>query len=262
LADAVNNTELLYPFEGTYALTGPTFRGLSQVLPEGSSLYLKTSDNNDMAGDYAILNTSRMGDNESNVKKMIYTEGHVVPETFFITPDGKDYNLVQAIEEGIKEIGIGVKCSDTQKPLKFTFENVSEFYSTYGVRPVLVDKFMSIEQDLTDNYTYHFNQRKTTVENRYIDADRFVLRMASPDDIVGSVNEGIHIVYQNGVLDVKSDRIIKTVHVYDLYGRLIHSNRQINATVYTKSLSLAQGLYIVKVRTEDGKTKVEKIMAL
>ena len=121
---------------------------------------------------------------------------------------------------------------------------------------------MSIEQDLTDNDTYHFNQRKTTVENKYIDADRFVLRMASPGDIVGSVNDGIHIVYQNGVLDVKSDRIIKTVHVYDLYGRLIHSNRQINTTVYTKSLSLAQGLYIVKVRTEDGKTKVEKIMAL
>ncbi len=262
LAEGVNSTELLYPFEGTYALTGPAFRGLSQVLPEGSSLYLKTSDNNDMSGDYAILNASRMGNNESNVKKMIYTEGHIVPETFFITPDGNDYNLVQAIEEGVKEIGIGVKCSDTQKPLKFTFENVSEFYSTYGVRPVLVDKFMSIEQDLTDNDTYHFNQRKTTVENKYIDADRFVLRMASPGDIVGSVNDGIHIVYQNGVLDVKSDRIIKTVHVYDLYGRLIHSNRQINTTVYTKSLSLAQGLYIVKVRTEDGKTKVEKIMAL
>ncbi len=262
LAEGVNSTELLYPFEGTYALTGPAFRGLSQVLPEGSSLYLKTSDNNDMSGDYAILNASRMGNIESNVKKMIYTEGHVVPETFFITPDGNDYNLVQAIEEGVKEIGIGVKCSDTQKPLKFTFENVSEFYSTYGVRPVLVDKFMSIEQDLTDNDTYHFNQRKTTVENKYIDADRFVLRMASPGDIAGSVNDGIHIVYQNGVLDVKSDRIIKTVHVYDLYGRLIHSNRQINTTVYTKSLSLAQGLYIVKVRTEDGKTKVEKIMAL
>ncbi|EGJ99331.1 choice-of-anchor L domain-containing protein [Dysgonomonas gadei] len=262
LAEGVNSTELLYPFEGTYALTGPAFRGLSQVLPEGSSLYLKTSDNNDMSGDYAILNASWMGNIESNVKKMIYTEGHIVPETFFITPDGNDYNLVQAIEEGVKEIGIGVKCSDTQKPLKFTFENVSEFYSTYGVRPVLVDKFMSIEQDLTDNDTYHFNQRKTTVENKYIDADRFVLRMASPGDIVGSVNDGIHIVYQNGVLDVKSDRIIKTVHVYDLYGRLIHSNRQINTTVYTKSLSLAQGLYIVKVRTEDGKTKVEKIMAL
>ncbi|MDR1718310.1 MAG: choice-of-anchor L domain-containing protein [Prevotella sp.] len=262
LAEGVNNTELLYPFEGTYALTGPTFRGLSQVLPEGSSLYLKTSDNNDAAGDYAILNASQTGDNLNNVKKMIYTEGHVVPETFFITSDGKDYNLVQAFEEGIKEIGIGVKCSNTQKPLKFTFENVSEFYSTYGVRPVLVDKFMSIEQDLTDNYTYHFNQRKTTVENRYIDADRFVLRMASPDDIVGNVNEDIHIVYQNDVLNVKSGRTIKTVHVYDLYGRLIHSNRQINLTVYSQPLSLAQGLYIVKVQTVNGKTKVEKIMAL
>ena len=262
LAEGVNNTELLYPFEGTYALTGPTFRGLSQVLPEGSSLYLKTSDNNDAAGDYAILNASQTGDNLNNVKKMIYTEGHVVPETFFITSDGKDYNLVQAFEEGIKEIGIGVKCSNTQKPLKFTFENVSEFYSTYGVRPVLVDKFMSIEQDLTDNYTYHFNQRKTTVENRYIDADRFVLRIASPDDIVGNVNEDIHIVYQNDVLNVKSGRTIKTVHVYDLYGRLIHSNRQINLTVYSQPLSLAQGLYIVKVQTVNGKTKVEKIMAL
>lgn len=262
LAEGVNNTELLYPFEGTYALTGPTFRGLSQVLPEGSSLYLKTSDNNDAAGDYAILNASQTGDNLNNVKKMIYTEGHVVPETFFITSDGKGYNLVQAFEEGIKEIGIGVKCSNTQKPLKFTFENVSEFYSTYGVRPVLVDKFMSIEQDLTDNYTYHFNQRKTTVENRYIDADRFVLRMASPDDIVGNVNEDIHIVYQNDVLNVKSGRTIKTVYVYDLYGRLIHSNRQINLTVYSQPLSLAQGLYIVKVQTVNGKTKVEKIMAL
>ncbi|GAB6122706.1 PKD-like domain-containing protein [Dysgonomonas termitidis] len=262
LADGVSNTELLYPFEGAFALTGPTFRGRSLVVPEGNSLYLKTSDSNDKAGDYAILNASQSDENLNNVRKMIYTEGHVVPETFFITPNGKDYNLVQALEDDVHEIGIGVKCSDIQKQLKFTFDNVSEFYSAYGFRPVLVDKFMAIEQDLTDNSTYHFHQRKTTAENRYIDADRFVLRLASSGDIIGDASDDIRIIYQNHVLDVKSSRVIKSVLVYDLYGRLIHSGKQINSTVYTKPLSLAQGLYIVKVQTEDGKTKVEKIMAL
>ncbi|MFV0419703.1 MAG: T9SS type A sorting domain-containing protein [Dysgonomonas sp.] len=261
LSDGINTTKLMYPLEGTYALTGPTFRGLSMVLPEGSSLYLKASSGVEKAGDYSILNISDP-EEQYNIRKMIYTEGHVVPETFFIAADGKDFNLIQAYESGVREVGIGVKCSDTEGMISFTFENANEFYSATGACPVLIDKVTNVRQNLTKDKTYYFKQRAVEEKDKYIDAERFVLRLASPVEIMNSENSDISIVYHQAILDISATDVIKDVNVYDLQGRLVHSNNKVGAISYSKSLNLPQGVYVVKVQTENGKSKVERIMAL
>lgn len=260
LADGITTTKLMYPLEGTYALTGPTFRGLSMILPEGSSLYLKASSSTEKAGDYSILDISEP-EEQYNIRKMIYTEGHVVPETFFIATDGKDFNLIQAYESGVREVGIGVKCSDTDGMISFSFENANEFYSATGACPLLIDKVTNVRQNLTKNNTYYFKQRAVDVKNRYIDADRFVLRLASPVEIMNSENTDISIVYYQGILDISATDIIKEISVYDLQGRSVHSNNHVGTISYSKTLNLPQGVYVVKVKTDNGKTKVERVMA-
>ena len=256
-----DEVELLFPLEGTYALAGLAISGTP---PGGGglgrSLYLKSSSSNNLEGDYSVL-VADAEESAVNVKKMIYSQGHTTPETFFIAPDNKDYNLIQAFEKGIREIGIGVKSSDTKNILSLTFENVDEFYIANNLRPVLIDKHLGTKQDLISNNTYSFNQRPISSENKYIDADRFVLRLSSSDDLLED-EKGISIVYKNKQVEIKADQNIQEIRIYDMLGRRVFSEDNVNTNSYTKLLTLGQGVYMVKVYTDKGKAKVEKIMIL
>lgn len=254
--------DLLFPLEGTYALA----KVASNSIPPGElgrSLYLKTRNSNGIEGDYSVLAIPETNSLTANVRKMIYSQGHTTPETFFIAPDSKEYNLIQAYESGMREIGIGVKASDAKDQLSFTFENVEKFYAATGLRPVLIDRHMGVKQDLTENNAYSFNQRRLASEEQYMDVDRFTLRLLSSDEeLPGLVSSDISITYNNKQLEVKASQNIKQIQVFDMLGRQIYSDASINTSYYVKSLSLSQGVYIVKVYTENGRTKIDKIMAL
>lgn len=254
-----NEVDLLFPLEGTYALTAGASTRRSIVLGslEGG-LYMKSVSNSGLEGDYSVLMASKAVD--VNVKKMIHSEGHATPETFFIAPDDKNYNLIQAYEEGIQEIGIGVKSSDIKSSQLLTFENVNEFSAANGLRPVLIDKHLGVKQDLTLNNMYPFTQRQMNADNQYIDSNRFVLQLSAIDGVLQQ-GKDISIVYANKLLEVKSSKNITQIQIYDTLGRQIYSEVNINTDYYTKSLPLSQGVYIVKVYTENG-TKADKIMAL
>ncbi|MBK5719723.1 T9SS sorting signal type C domain-containing protein [Dysgonomonas sp. Marseille-P4677] len=253
---------LLFPLEGTYALTrGAALKSTSSDWNGDSRLYLKSIDNTGFVGDYSVLVTADANENIANIKKMIYPEGHATSETFFIDPYNKDYNLIQAYEKGVREIGIAVKSSDMKNTLSLTFENVDEFFSTSNLHPILFDRHLRIRQNLISNSTYAFTQRHVTSENKYIDSDRFVLQLLSPDDELMQEQE-ISIVYMDKQLEVKANQIIDKIQIYDMLGRQVYSESNLNTVYYTKSLSLNQGVYIVKVYTESGEIKVGKIMAL
>lgn len=254
-----NEAELLFPLEGTYALTVSPSNIVSPG--QGHSLYLKSQSSLNLEGDYSILVTPGANKEIMNVKKMISSQGHATPETFFITPDNKNYNLVQVYEKGLREIGIGVKTSDTKSTQWLTFENVDKFYAANGLRPILIDKYLGLKQDLTMNNVYPFTQRQIELKDKYIDADRFVLRLLSPDDELQELDgTGVNIAYNNKKLEVKALQYIKEIQIYDTLGRRIYLDTNVNTSNYTKSLSLAQGVYIVKVYTENGGTKADKIM--
>ncbi len=254
-----DDIDLLFPLEGTYALAG-----LSLSVPPGGlgrSLYLKSISSDNLEGDYSVLAAAETDETATNVKKMIYSQGHATPETFFISPDNSDYNLIQAYEEGIREIGIGVKSSDAKNSQSLIFENVENFYTATGIHPVLVDKYMGTKQDLILYSTYSFTQRNVESKDNYIDKDRFALQLLSDEELFGYEN-GISIAYRDKQLEVNAISTIKEIQIYDILGRKIYSDNKISTTMYTRSLSLVQGVYIVKVYTENGGTKIDKIMAL
>ncbi len=141
-----------------------------------------------------------------------------------------------------------------------SFDNLEEFHSSVGVRPILIDKHLGIVQDLLENSSYEFTQRSVAVNDQYIDADRFVLRLATADDALE--RSGINITYYDSQLEIKSLEMIADIYVYDLYGRQIYSSQKVGLSYYSKFLSLNQGVFIVKVITEKGKHKTEKIVAL
>ena len=227
------------------------------------NLVLKSVNNNGLGGDYSILASTGIDEAIANVKKMIYSEGHSTPETFFITSDSKNYNLIQMYEKGVREIKIGVKCSDTRNPLSLTFENANEFLTVNNLCPILLDKHLGIEQSLIAKNKYDFTQRKADPENGYIDADRFVLQLVSPDQILNQLT-GIGIAYNDNAkqIEVRANQNIKQVQIYDILGRQIYSESGLNTSYFVKTVSLHQGVYVVKVYTENGEIKVDKIMAL
>lgn len=254
-----SEVELLFPLEGTYALTVSPFSIGSPV--QGRSLYLKSQSSLNLEGDYSILATPEADKEAVTVQKMISSEGHATPETFFISANNKDYNLIQPYEKGLREIGIGVKTSDTKSTQWLKFENVDKFYIANGLRPVLIDKYLGLKQDLTVNNIYSFNQRQLDSNVKYIDADRFVLRLLSSDEeLVELEASDINIAYSNKKLEVKALQNIKEIQIYDTLGRQVYLDTNVNTNYYTKSLPLAEGVYVVKVHTQNGRTKADKIM--
>ncbi|MFT4223061.1 T9SS sorting signal type C domain-containing protein [Dysgonomonas sp.] len=254
-----SEVELLFPLEGVYALTGTASSSVSPG--QGRSLYLKSQSSLNLEGDYSILATPEADKEAMTVKKMISSEGHATPETFFISSNNKDYNLIQAYEKDLREIGIGVKTSDTKSTQWLKFENVDKFYITNGLRPVLIDKYLGIKQDLTVNNIYSFTQRQLDSKVKYVDADRFVLSLLSSGEELQELEAAdINIVYSDKKLEVKALQNIKEVQIYDPLGRQVYSDTNVNTNYYTKSLSLTEGVYVVKVYTENGRTKADKIM--
>jgi len=256
-----SEVELLFPFEGVYALTGTASTPVSPG--QGRSLYLKSQSSLNLEGDYSILAIPEADKETVTIKKMISSQGHATPETFFISSNNKDYNLIQLFENGIHEVGIGVKSSDTKSTLSLTFENVEKFTMMSNLNPVLVDKYNGAMQNLLLNNTYSFNQRQTDSKSQYIDSNRFVLKLLSSDDTLFETEMlDISILYKENILEVRSIQNIRDVQVYDMLGRRIHSVANVNADYYSKLLPLNQGVYVVKVYTEKGKVKVKKIMTL
>lgn len=254
-----SEVELLFPLEGVYALTGTASSSVSPG--QGRSLYLKSQSSLNLEGDYSILATPEADKEAMTVKKMISSEGHATPETFFISSNNKDYNLIQAYEKGLREIGIGVKTSDTKSTQWLKFENVDKFYIANGLRPVLIDKYLGIKQDLTVNNIYSFTQRQLDSKVKYVDADRFVLSLLSSGEELQELEAAdINIVYSDKKLEVKALQNIKEVQIYDPLGRQVYSDTNVNTNYYTKSLSLTEGVYVVKVYTDNGRTKADKIM--
>lgn len=214
-----------------------------------------------LEGDYSILATPEADKEAVTVQKMISSEGHATPETFFISANNKDYNLIQPYEKGLREIGIGVKTSDTKSTQWLKFENVDKFYIANGLRPVLIDKYLGLKQDLTVNNIYSFNQRQLDSKVKYVDANRFVLSLLSSDEELAELEAAdINIVYSNKKLEVKALQNIKEIQIYDTLGRQVYLDTNVNTNYYTKSLPLAEGVYVVKVHTQNGRTKADKIM--
>ena len=133
------------------------------------------------------------------------------------------------------------------------------FTATTGAKAVLVDKYLNIKQDLARSATYGFTQRATGLDKQSVDKTRFVLQLGNETTVQEDSENGIHVFYRSGVLQISSDETIDAVAVYDSQGRLVYSAHSIGRTEYTYSISLKGGIFVVQVKTASGKSKAEKI---
>lgn len=264
LSGSASSVELFFPLEGANALTGKSFIGNTLMQPVGEALFVNVTNNDSANSDYAVLSLSDQDEDNSNVQKMIFPDGHATPEAFFVSPTDNRYNQVQQIDKQVKEIKLGVKSSDIDLPMILRFDNVIHFSQLNNLRPTLVDKFLNIEQDLLDNNVYRFNQQHiVNTTNQYADVNRFVLRLAPSDkDIIST--ESIVVTYIQSQLEVASKQELSEVRVYTMLGQEIHYSGIITAFTYNynKYLPLPNGVYLVKVKTVDGKVVTKKVIAL
>ncbi len=131
-----------------------------------------------------------------------------------------------------------------------------------SIRPILVDKMLDFEQDLLTDNIYHFKQRKVSEEQKYIDTDRFLLKLYGNNEVIDNEDSSVQITYVKSVLKIESSEMIKDILVYDLYGRLVFNKTAIGSTLYSQTVSLSPSTYIVKVQLDNNKTKASKIVAL
>lgn len=262
IQDAV--TELVFPLEGDYAVTeaGPVISS-GTFVAQGESLFVKASvADQSSISNYAILSS----DNQlTDIKKTIHSDGHAAPEAFFVSPNGRDYNLVQLYHKGMKEIKLGVKSSNIDKVLALNFENVSEFALYNNVYPILVDNLLNIQQPLLDNPIYRFNQQSVNSASEYAETDRFTLLLNRSNEGGGIEQaESINVTYGQKYLKVFSNNDLAQIEVYSVLGQKVHHSGTLSANTrsYEKYLPLVNGVYIVKVTTTDGKSVIKKVIAL
>lgn len=72
----------------------------------------------------------------------------------------------------------------------------------------------------------------------------------------------VAVLYKDNHLEVSADREISQIQIYGILGSCVHTQSGINSNYYSKLVPLAQGVYIVLVRTKDAATKSVKIVAL
>lgn len=253
--------DLYFPLEGSLALTGPSFAG-NTPLRLGRSLYVTATNKEGIGGQSAILTSEEASGIESNINKVVSLDGHATPEVFFIGKSEADYNLIQLLNDDVQEIGLGVKCSDTDNTLTMEFDNIEDFVSV-SERPLfLVDKLLQTKQDLTKNSTYNFIQSKVDESSQYIDMNRFVLSFAE-NGTIDNMGDGddITIIYTNeGHLKVVANQGLDQVQIYNLVGQLVYETGQLaKIQIYEKNLTIGQGVYIVKAKASSGKSSTKKI---
>lgn len=258
LADNLKTADLIFPLENDKS---GSFRNSDLSSLSDNALYLRLENKDNLSADNAILRSGNTV--EDNVTKMLFPEGHSTPEAFFITPDGKDYNLIQAYKEGVSEIGIGVKSSDTKSLLTFSFQNTKEFINENNIYLTLVDKLLNTEKEINEDTAYSFYQQSTNLTKQHVDRNRFSLRISSyATDNQIETNNNIKVSYKQNLLKIESTHNIYQIDIYDIYGRLLHLDKKIGMTEYSKEYNLPQGVYIIKVITETGISHVAKILSL
>jgi hypothetical protein len=121
----------------------------------------------------------------------------------------------------------------------------------------LEDKLLNVIHDLTES-PYSFATEIGTFE------DRFVLRYTTQALGLNPVfNESSVIVYKNdqGLFINSGNETMKAVSIFDVTGRLIASQKQLNntSTVFT-TLPQTQQVLLVKIEGESGKTVTKKVV--
>lgn len=192
----------------------------------------------------------------SDTRKLI-NKVNAVPEIYSIKKSARGSVLVGANVTNEDDIEYPIGFATTEKgQVTLTFSGMNN----YSAKVLFTDKALNKTIDLTglNSYEYTFNHTpKVNGEEIVPTEDRFSLRLASYttsiEDEVNLNNFDLVITADKGFIHASTNyaNTIRKIEVYNLSGILVYQ-ANVNAISHLTSKSFVNGIYIVKVVTNNG----------
>jgi hypothetical protein len=151
-------------------------------------------------------------------------------------------------------VPLGLKAA-TAGLYKISVEALDGLFTTQDV--YLKDNLLNITHDIKQS-DYSFNTEIGTFTNRF----ELVYKneVLSSDSFTN--NNGINVFVNSNAINVNSSKeIIKEIIVFDVLGRKLYENGNINESTFTiSSLNIGSQTLIVRVKLQNGQVKTEKII--
>lgn len=184
---------------------------------------------------------------ETDVYKMLKKGSKTYPSVYFLTTEGYYMDIKAAKLHEDLEIPIGFCYSETG-PLSL---NIERFWTLPDYDIYLVDKLLDKVVNIKSESVYSFSKDNTDEFTN----NRFVLRFTKQGSgIKEQTQNELSIKYSvfGNMLTIESQgsNSLQSVTIYDLQGREILDRERLTTTKI--SYTLANGAYIVKVKTNNG----------
>lgn len=255
--------------KGTQPLLFPVSGTLNVLNPEGKPALRSSADTDKSENNLPVLNvklSNAHGDgtgtvvwnagNSGSVHKVVHPDYDEQPQVYFEGTDGM-FNSIQVENTPRVIIPLGIYSSETGRmELAFTGMDKDKYSEL-----LLVDRETGYRQDLRINPTHVFTH-STPYEN-----GRFIIRAklrgveypAHPEREEDTT--GISVNYtKSGLLQVLSQEAMESVILADVQGRTVFTQGRIGLRSYERFVSLQPGVYIVRVKTDKGTIKREKLL--
>ena len=149
---------------------------------------------------------------------------------------------------GIRKRGV------TSETFTFSLTSMEGVFTDPNTHVYLHDKTTGVYHDLTAS-DFNFTTSSSTVNDRfelvYQTGTLSSVDVASPE---------VSAYLTNNVLSVNSSDVMKSIQVFDLAGRLLHTYSAVNAAAFSTAFNYAESVYIVKVTSESGHVSSIKLI--
>jgi hypothetical protein len=192
-------------------------------------------------------------DENQNIHKLFFGEvGKTTTPQIYFTDENNQKNAVQYWEgERQTELPLGISTQFGNR-ITLTFEIDADVEKL-----ILFDKRTGTRQDLLQNNVYTFVQSDNSSYT-----DRFTLEIETPTVISVIKNENLITIYQSeNLITISVKDKLQSIELFDIQGRKIQEQHNINDTFCQMELASPSGVYIVKAKLQNGTTKTKKIVA-
>ncbi len=187
-----------------------------------------------------------------DIERLFSKDNSKVPQIYTRSLEAGRKNIVQYVRNNPQRvIPVGIRGGQFG-PYTLSFDNVE---SLSFQMLVLFDKKLNRIVDIERTPTYTFEHTDGDL------SDRFELsfnRVPSGIEELDATTTQVYVA--NRILNVLSEEKINSVQVANLQGVSVLNDNHVNGSEFRKTLPFTTGVYIVKVRLENGKTKIEKVV--
>jgi len=173
--------------------------------------------------------------------------GSLTAPVVVYTRSADEYALdINVFSNCSQAIPIGIRTSETGS-IKLKFNGIENFLPEYDL--FLIDmQNGGAKVNLRQTQEYTFVKESSDL---FLDGRLYLSFSQTVTGISGSEQPAISIFTKENRLQVISSVNIKEVHVVDMQGRTVLTDKNIESPVYTRDLA-RNGMYVVKVLTQEG----------